>query len=325
MALSVANPTNGLQAALGEFQSILSDEDRQRLQKIKNKREADAAIQSTAILDQENAAKRKGPSISSRLYSVLLSAQQFSNVVDTFVSANPFIAALVWGTVKLTMLIVTNFLTYYEETSQALLDFDRWSPRFSQYQSLFPISTRLQAAICEFHASIIRCCKQIVCMSQRSWQAHLVNSLTQSFQSELGNHIRLIKGTAQEVSFEIELTKAQSDVEEQQLQRQERALALSHRFALTSFISKSNKEIIEAQKWRAIVDRRSKADNDQQRLDNISTFDHVTAFNQARLKRYQSTGGWVFQTPEWCNWKDKDGSSVCWLSGKIGSGKTVLR
>ncbi|KAI3334596.1 hypothetical protein F4824DRAFT_501852 [Ustulina deusta] len=324
MASAVANPTGSLQTALGEFQSILSDEDRKRLQRIKNKPEADAAIQFTATLDQENAAQRKGPSISSRLYSVLLCVQQFSNVVDTFVSANPSIAALVWGTVKLTMLIVTNFLTYYEKTSEAFLDFGRWSPRFSQYQSLFPTSTRLQAAICEFHASIIRCCKQIVCMSQRSWKIHLVNSVTKSFQSELENHIRLMKDAAREVSFEVQLAKAQSDVGEQQLQRQERTLALSHRLALTSFISKSNDEISDAQQWRAIVDRRSKAESDQRRLDQISTFDHVTTFNQARSKRYHSTGGWVFQTVEWRDWKDKDGSSVCWLSGKIGSGKTVL-
>ncbi|TRX93051.1 hypothetical protein FHL15_005919 [Xylaria flabelliformis] len=316
MASSVANPTDGLQVALGEFQSILSDEDRQRLQRIKNKPEADAAIQFTATLDQENAAKRKGYSISSRLYSVLLSVQQFSNVVDTFVSANPSIAALVWGTMKLTMLIVTNFLTYYEETSKAFLDFDKWSPRLSQYQSLFPTSTRLQTAICEFNASIIRCCKQIVLISQRSWQAHVVNSLTQSFQSELGNHIRLIKDAAREVSFEIDLAKAQSDIEEQRLQQQERASALGHRFALTSFISKSNAEMVEAKKWRAIVDGRNKSESNQQRLDDISTFDYVTAFNQARSKRYHSTGGWVFQTSEWRNWKDEDGS--------IGSGKTVL-
>ncbi|RWA04497.1 hypothetical protein EKO27_g10608 [Xylaria grammica] len=314
MASAPTNPTASLQAALGEFQSVLSDEDRKRLQSIKDKPEVDAAIQFTATLDQENAAKRKGPSISSRLYSVLLSVQQFSNVVDTFVSANPSIAALVWGTVKLTMLIVTNFLTYYEETSKAFVDFDRWSPRFSQYQSLFPTSARLQGAICDFHASIIRCCKQIVYMSQRSF-----NSLTKSFQSELGSHILIIKNAAQEVSFEVELAKAQSDVEEQQFQRQERTSALSHRSAITAFISKYNDEISEAQRWRAAVNRRNKAENSQRRLDHISTFDHVTAFNQARSKRYHSTGGWVFQTPEWCNWKHEGGSSSL-----VGSGKTVL-
>lgn len=70
-----------------------------------------------------------------------------------------------------------------------------------------------------------------------------------------------MKDAAREVSFEVQLAKAQSDVGEQQLQRQERTLALSHRLALTSFISKSNDEISEAQQWRAIVDRRSKGNH----------------------------------------------------------------
>ncbi|KAI3324596.1 hypothetical protein HD806DRAFT_493050 [Xylariaceae sp. AK1471] len=324
MASAVTDPTASLQAALGEFQSMLSAEDRQKLEQIKGKPAADAAIQFTASLDRDNAAKRKGPSISSRLYSVLLSVQQFSSVLDTFVSSNPAIAALVWGTVKLTMMVVTNFLTYYEEVSKAFINFDKWSPRFSEYKLLFPSSIRLQAAICEFHASIIRCCKQVVQMLQRSWQSQLVNSLTKSFQSEIEDQIRLIKDRAREVSFEVELAKAQSDYQEQQQQARERASASSHRLALTSFISLSNAEITEAQRWRETLDRQKKAENYQRLLDEISTFDHVSAFNLARSKRYHSTGSWVFQTHEWSNWEKADKSRILWLSGKIGAGKTVL-
>ncbi|KAI0197971.1 hypothetical protein F4808DRAFT_269405 [Astrocystis sublimbata] len=127
-----------------------------------------------------------------------------------------------------------------------------------------------------------------------------------------------------EVRDAIDLAQAQSIFEEQQSQRQERNAADRHRLALTSFISSSDREISEAQKWRTMADVRSKAENNQRRLDHLSTFDYIRAFNQARSKRYHSTGEWVFQTPEWCRWKDEDCSSVCWLSGKIGSGKTVL-
>lgn len=302
MASAARNPTASLQTALGEFQSILSAVDREKLNQIKDKPAADAAIQLTASLDRENADKRKGPSISSRLYSLLLAVQQFSGVVDTFVSSSPAIAALVWGSVKFTMKvfdpvasvsasplrwskveltiepqIVINFLTYYEDVSKSFIDFDKWSPRFSEYQLLFPSSIRLQAAICEFHASIIRCCKQVILMLQRSCQSslfmtiydiincgtdepilgtsQLVNSLSKSFHSELEDQIRLIKDRAREVSFEAELAKAQSDYQEQKYQAQERISASSHRLTLTSFISKSNTEITEAQLWRETLDR----------------------------------------------------------------------
>jgi hypothetical protein len=89
-------------------------------------------------------------------------------------------------------------------------------------------------------------------------QTQLANSLTRSFQTEIEDQIRLIKDRARDVRFEVELAKTQSDYQEQQHERRERASASSHRLALTSFISRSDAEISEAQHWRATMDRRKK-------------------------------------------------------------------
>ena len=95
-----------LETAIAEFQDVLTEADRQRLGQIRGRPGAmsDAAMQFTASLDRENAGRR-GASVASRLYALLLSVQHFVGVVDTFVSANPDIAALVWGAVKFTMLV----------------------------------------------------------------------------------------------------------------------------------------------------------------------------------------------------------------------------
>jgi hypothetical protein len=55
----------------------------------------------TAQLDSSQ--QRRGRSIATRLHSVLQSVREFSAVVDTFISSNPEIAALIWGSVKLTI------------------------------------------------------------------------------------------------------------------------------------------------------------------------------------------------------------------------------
>ncbi|ORY59052.1 uncharacterized protein BCR38DRAFT_352092 [Pseudomassariella vexata] len=104
MASATTNPTAGLQSALDDFQGVLSKEDKTKLQRIKGTPNADSVIQFTALLDRENT-QRRGSSIATRLYPILLSVQQFSGIVDTFASSNPAIAALVWGVVKLTMLV----------------------------------------------------------------------------------------------------------------------------------------------------------------------------------------------------------------------------
>lgn len=93
-----------LERALRDFQSVLTDDERSRLGKIGAVRGADTVMIFTAQLDRENQLK-KGRGIAGRLYSVLQSVQAFSTVVETFVSSHPDIAALVWGSIKLTMLV----------------------------------------------------------------------------------------------------------------------------------------------------------------------------------------------------------------------------
>jgi hypothetical protein len=95
--------TESLEIALAEFGSVLTDDERQQLQHIKDVPDASAAIIFTAKLDASNSTR--GKSIGSRACSMLQSIQQFSAIVDTFISANPTIAALVWGSVKLTILV----------------------------------------------------------------------------------------------------------------------------------------------------------------------------------------------------------------------------
>ncbi|RYP43678.1 hypothetical protein DL768_009779 [Monosporascus sp. mg162] len=98
-------PEQALKDAIQDFQSILSNDQRTSLQKIKTVPDADAVITFTAQLDYSNRS-RKGRSIASRLHSVLQSVREFSTIVDTFVSSHPDIAALVWGSIKLTMLLM---------------------------------------------------------------------------------------------------------------------------------------------------------------------------------------------------------------------------
>ncbi|KAK6212040.1 hypothetical protein QIS74_09994 [Colletotrichum tabaci] len=92
---------DGLKHALAVFQATLTDDERAKLQSLKGTScDADSVITFTADLDRANPA-RKGRSIATRLFSLLQIVQQFNQIVDTYVSSHPEIAALVWGSVKL--------------------------------------------------------------------------------------------------------------------------------------------------------------------------------------------------------------------------------
>jgi hypothetical protein len=96
--------TKSLEFALSDFGSVLTDDERKQLQQIKAVPDAFAALEFTAKLDASDSTRR-GRSIGTRVYSMLQSIQRFSTIVDIFVSSHPDIAALVWGSFKLTLLV----------------------------------------------------------------------------------------------------------------------------------------------------------------------------------------------------------------------------
>lgn len=165
----------------------LSEEQRKILKETTSIPDADAVLVFTAQLDASQ--HRKGRSIATRLHPVLQSVRDFSAIIDTFVSSNPGVAAVIWGSVKLTIQVIyykylvkgtrrltksesskiaINFASYYEAFSKLFMGFASHCPRFSMYQALYPSSVRLQKALCDFHASIIRCCKHAVQVAQRT-------------------------------------------------------------------------------------------------------------------------------------------------------------
>ena len=109
MALTLASqssrvplsPAKQLNEAVDDFQRILTEDQRTELKNIKSIPDADAVLVFTAQLDSSQ--HRRGRSIATRLYSVLQSVREFSAVIDIFVLSNPEIAALIWGSVKLTI------------------------------------------------------------------------------------------------------------------------------------------------------------------------------------------------------------------------------
>lgn len=94
--------TDALDDALRSFQDSLDPEQKTKFQIIKAVPDAHAVAEFTHQLDQENA-KRQSRCVSARISPLLESIQQFSGIVETFVSSHPQIAALIWGIIKLVL------------------------------------------------------------------------------------------------------------------------------------------------------------------------------------------------------------------------------
>lgn len=189
--------------AISDFQTVLNNQERHELGKMKIVPDADYIMVFTAELDSTHR-KRRGPSFASRLHTVLTSVGVFCGIVETFVSSHPEIAALVWGSVKLTMTVCANVTSYYEITSNLFMKLGKSCPLFADYRSLYPDSVRLQKALVEFHASIIRCCKRVVEIVQRPLHQQLMALLVpfdQEFKPELDELQRHSESVEREINF----------------------------------------------------------------------------------------------------------------------------
>lgn len=97
--------TAQLHSAIEGFKRVLDADQRQDFESSNVQPDAATVLKFTAHLDEINS-ERQSRCIATRLQTVLQSVQQFSTIVETFVSSDPRIAALVWGTLKFALLVI---------------------------------------------------------------------------------------------------------------------------------------------------------------------------------------------------------------------------
>lgn len=137
-----------------------------------------------------------------------------------------------------------NTASYYEAFAELFMNLGTICPRFEQYQALFPNSERLQVALCNFNASIIRCCQHVIAMPKSSsgWSSPLnpLNaSFWQSFQQAFESDLQELRGYSKNVKEEIRLAQAQSEHRNREIQRMENDQAGRSRGSLARFMSRT--------------------------------------------------------------------------------------
>ncbi|WJG36919.1 uncharacterized protein FOBCDRAFT_190521 [Fusarium oxysporum Fo47] len=312
-----------LENAVAHFQATLTDDDRKRLQGLKNlPHDAQSIIVFTAELDMQQSGNRRGKSIASRLTSFLQIIQQFTPIIDTYIQSNPDISALIWGSIKLTFMFLANFLSQFQSFVELLQGFGSLYSRLGHYQILFQDSTRLNDSICQFHTSVILCCEKVIYLIRQSTLTSQVwRAITCSFQTEIRSHVENVKTKAENAQSEIELAKAQADCHEQQQQTEERQKASDYRQQLSTWATKYSAAMKDLQ------DLKEKHGRDKKRsrlINELASYNFMPTFNSMRNKRHMGTAEWCFHTPEYQEWANANKTAVLHITGKIGSGKTIL-
>lgn len=241
----------------------------------------------------------------------------------------------------------SNFASYFDKLSKWFIKLESCFPRYTEYQFLFGGAPRLQRALCEFYATVIRFCQKSIQIVQRTGEVLFFLCLySKESAAELTRHIQGVAQFAKSLwksyerefgAFEVELERQSKDVQEEiglaseivaarerQLQVAERKAQSQHRNFGRLFHDKLDRFTKEEMSWKLEDAERKAKVQKQFLLDKLSTYDYISPLKQVRKKRYGTTSTWLTKTIEYEMWLNESGSSFFWLSGILGSGKSVL-
>ena len=184
----------------------------------------------------------------------------------------------------------------------------RTCPRYQEFGLLYPESTRLQNALCEYFVVIVCLCKQAVIFLKKPFLSQLSSSLLRPFESEFGVFHQDLESLASGIREEVSLASNQAQQDEAAQMSKFRA------FTLKKLSDTSTRDLGETRTWK-----RKKAE--LLFLNACSVYDYEKSWKQARKR---GNTHWICHDEGYKRWKQEKVSSTLWCTGILGSGKTVL-
>ncbi|PNP76521.1 hypothetical protein FNYG_09940 [Fusarium nygamai] len=234
-----------------------------------------------------------------RLTNMLQAIQQFAALGDIVVGGSQnLIACGVWSAARMTVHVMTGYLTHLEKLSVLFMTVGRNAPRYQAMAAIYPKSKNLQRYLYEYFIIVTKICHQTIQWAQKSAVSRLSSSIRdpdmKGLQADLDTWSASIK--------------------------EEADLLLSQGL---------QEEAKENATFRSIVSSRSKYLQHRQKinesirfLDACSQHDYRTTWKQTRKR---GTTRILPSYSQYQKWKiaPATGDSIL-FRGKLGAGKSVL-
>ena len=104
--------------------------------------------------------------------------------------------------------------TYFDQLSTLFMRIGLTCPRYQDFGLLYPVSTRLQSALCQYFVVIVCLCKQAVLVSKKRFWSQLSSSILRPFEFEFGGFHRDLESLAGAIRDEVSLASKQAQQDE---------------------------------------------------------------------------------------------------------------
>ncbi|KAJ5288755.1 hypothetical protein N7478_001785 [Penicillium angulare] len=244
----------------------------------------------TADIDEQLSSKIRGRCLGTRTTNFLQCVQQFTALGDLIVGGSQnLVASGVWA------LLILNFSSYFERISSLFMVIGRSAPRYEKLAILYPRSKELQSFLTEYFTIVVQLCHRILRFTQKSTLGRIGATLN---DSDLIGFQQQLESRARDIKDEVNYLMAQR-IEEQAS------------FTTHVWSRRPSKEIIHQRQMKAYFEV----------LDFCSTYDYMSPWKQARRLGNTTLFHLCLQ---YLTWRERAYSSSLILTGRLGSGKSVL-
>ncbi|KAJ5116898.1 hypothetical protein N7456_001246 [Penicillium angulare] len=316
------DPTESLNRALTKFQDVLTPEQKQKLEAITAVPDAGGVLFFVAQLDAENASKTRR-SVAPRLCTFLSATQQFAGAVETFVSSNPKVAALIWGGIKTAITVASNVASYFDKVTNLLKDIGLFCPTIQQFGQLYHGHIGLQRALCEYYAVVVELCIKLIEVSRRGVALQTLSAMWNPFETEFKQFLDTLKSARAQIDDQLSLALNQANQEMKKLVEYESQESSVFRSSTLRFLKKSSQRQEEAKQWQLNKEKREMASLKIKIRQSFSPVDHIQPWKGILKQRVHSTAAWIAREPAFDEWFQSSLTSVLWCSGTMGMGKSV--
>ncbi|KAJ5639244.1 uncharacterized protein N7484_007106 [Penicillium longicatenatum] len=288
-------PAIRLAQAVSEYEADLTRDQKEAFNRCRSRACEKApsiqdVMQLTADIDEQLSTKIRGRCLGTRTTSFLQSVQQFVSLGDIIVGGTQnLVASGVWA------LLVLNFSTYFEKISNIFMIIGRSAPRYEKLALLYPRSKELQSLLLDYFTVVVRLCHCILKFTRKSTLGKIGATLD---DSDLKTFLTQLETRAKDIKDEVNYLMAQR-IEEQAS------------FTTQLWSRKYSKEITHQRQMKAYLAA----------LEFCSTYDYMAPWKQARRLGNTTL---FYQCPQYIDWRERASSCSLVLTGRLGSGKSVL-
>lgn len=249
----------------------------------------------------------------SRIQSFLEGMNELSKIVEVFLNASNFVA-FIWGPLKFLLQVASTWsdsfdilLDAYEQIGEEIPMLEQYNAIFQHDPHMLKILGFIYKDILDFHRRAIRF------FSGRVWR-QVFRSVWSDFKTRfnsilesLRRHKELIRSKAAALHYEQYQHDSQETMRHIQQYEQDREIMIEKLEILEA--AESSRKYNEVIEWIAGAP---------------THLDHE-AFCAAR-EDYKGSGDWILKQEKVQNWREEDipVSSILWLNGIPGAGKTIL-